>query len=262
MEKMISLKGSKEGYHLYINSDVTFQILMEEVHDMLTSLSKENKSLDEQEKVKEKKEISQEDKRESSDMTAADSSKENETEESNQNVKEEITLRLTIHTGRSLWVEEEKEKMTALIEEQSDFIVEEYVSDVILTDEMEDIFEERRLHVYTDNLRGGQVVEAPVDLLFVGNVQPGAELRAGRHIFIIGNFQGLAHAGVNDDDQAIIVANFNHEAQLRIGDKIQINEQASTPHSNYSFAFINDLNVFEFQDIKEIKNIRSDIDII
>ncbi len=259
---MISLKGSKEGYHLYINSDATFQILMEEVHDMLTSLSKEKEPRDEQENSEEKNEISEEEKSESSDSGEDETSKENEAEKSNQNEEKEITLRLTIHTGRSLWVEEEKEKMTTLIEKESDFIVEEYVSDVILRDEMEEIFDRRRLHVFTDNLRGGQMVEAPVDLLFLGNVQPGAELRAGRHIFIIGDFQGLAHAGVDGDDEAVIVANFNHEAQLRIGDKIQINEQASTPHSGYSFAFINDLHVFEFQDIKEIKNIRSDIDII
>lgn len=261
MEKMISLKGSKEGYHLYINSNVTFQILMEEVYDMLTSLSKEEE-LSEKEGNEEKLEGTETIESELSTINKKKTSQGNETKKIHQGQKKETALRLTIHTGRNLWVEEEKEKMTHLIEQYSDFVVEEYVSDVILKNEMEEIFEKRRLHVYTDNLRGGQVVEAPGDLLFVGNVQPGAELRAGRHIFIIGAFQGLAHAGLNGDNEAIIVANFNHEAQLRIGDKIQINEQASTPHTDYSFAFINDLHVFEFQDIKEIKNVRNGIDII
>jgi len=69
-------------------------------------------------------------------------------------------------------------------------------------------------------VRSGQLIHSNGNIVIVGDVNPGAFLRAAGSIIVMGNMRGVAHAGVNGDYDAFIAA-FNLQAtQLRIGDII------------------------------------------
>src|SRR5690625_3993362 len=67
-------------------------------------------------------------------------------------------------------------------------------------------------------VRSGQVLEVTGDLLLVGDVNPGGKVVATGNIYILGNLRGIAHAGVNGDRNAVIVASYMKPRQLRIDD--------------------------------------------
>lgn len=69
-------------------------------------------------------------------------------------------------------------------------------------------------------VRSGQLINSRGNIVIVGDVNPGAFLRAAGSIIVMGNMRGVAHAGINGDYDAFIAA-FNLQAtQLRIGDII------------------------------------------
>jgi len=65
-------------------------------------------------------------------------------------------------------------------------------------------------------LRSGQSIKYPGHVILVGDVNPGAEIIAGGHIFVWGKMRGLAHAGALGDENALICAIELTPAQLRI----------------------------------------------
>lgn len=64
-------------------------------------------------------------------------------------------------------------------------------------------------------IRSGVILEAPGHLVIVGDVNPGAEVRAGRSIAVLGALRGVAHAGIID--AGWILAIRLDPQQLRIG---------------------------------------------
>lgn len=70
------------------------------------------------------------------------------------------------------------------------------------------------------NLRAGQAVSHDGHLIIVGDVNPGAEVRAEGDITIWGSLRGVAHAGINGDTTAEIRALRLAPIQIRIANAI------------------------------------------
>ena len=69
-------------------------------------------------------------------------------------------------------------------------------------------------------VRSGQVLKVPGDLLLIGDVNPGGTVMAGGNIFVMGILKGIAHAGCNGNEEAVIAASSLKPSQLRIGEHI------------------------------------------
>ncbi len=70
-------------------------------------------------------------------------------------------------------------------------------------------------------LRSGQVLHHPGHVVVIGDVNPGAEIRAGRNVVVWGRLRGTVHAGAGaEGDQAIVCALQLSPTQLRIGNHI------------------------------------------
>ncbi|HWQ30654.1 MAG TPA: septum site-determining protein MinC [Negativicutes bacterium] len=69
-------------------------------------------------------------------------------------------------------------------------------------------------------VRSGQLIQYKGDVVVVGDVNPGAHIKAGGSVIIMGNMRGIVQAGANGDYGAIIVAYKMQPMQLRIGDII------------------------------------------
>lgn len=83
--------------------------------------------------------------------------------------------------------------------------------------------------VICQTLRSGKRITCRGDLVILGNVNPGAEVRATGNVFVLGALMGLAHAGWGSTGPAMIYANQLAPLQLRIGDRVAVrpeNEKA------------------------------------
>ncbi len=70
--------------------------------------------------------------------------------------------------------------------------------------------------VVARTLRSGQKIVHPGSVVVIGDVNPGAQVIAGRDIIILGACRGVAHAGAYGDETATITANRIVATQLRI----------------------------------------------
>ncbi|SFM97396.1 septum site-determining protein MinC [Thermodesulforhabdus norvegica] len=70
--------------------------------------------------------------------------------------------------------------------------------------------------------RSGMRIEAPVDCIILGDVNPGAEVIAGRDIIIFGVLRGMAHAGAMGNRNAKIWALSIEPNQIRIADLVAV----------------------------------------
>lgn len=69
-------------------------------------------------------------------------------------------------------------------------------------------------------LRSGQEVDYNGNIVVIGDVNPGAFLKAKGNIVVLGTLRGVAHAGVGGNYDAIVAAYSLLPMQLRIGDII------------------------------------------
>ncbi len=72
-------------------------------------------------------------------------------------------------------------------------------------------------------LRAGQSMDEPGDLLLLGDVNAGAEVRAVGNVIILGALRGVAHAGAQGDLEAVVYAQEFSPIQVRIADLIALN---------------------------------------
>lgn len=88
-------------------------------------------------------------------------------------------------------------------------------------------------------VRSGQVLTHVGDLLFLGDVNPGGSIQATGSIYVLGALRGLAHAGMQGDERAIISASLFKPTQLRIADVISRPPDEWNDHeSSMRFAYI------------------------
>ena len=73
---------------------------------------------------------------------------------------------------------------------------------------------------FNTTIRSGQVVEYEGNIVIIGDVNPGALIKAWGNIIILGKLRGVAHAGANGNENAYVAADILQPTQLRIGDII------------------------------------------
>lgn len=66
-------------------------------------------------------------------------------------------------------------------------------------------------------VRSGQAIHHPSNIVILGDVNPGAEIIAGKDIIVWGVLRGMVHAGYPDNEEAIVCSLLLAPVQLRIG---------------------------------------------
>jgi septum site-determining protein MinC len=84
---------------------------------------------------------------------------------------------------------------------------------------VEDLGEETALFL-NRTLRSGTRIEFAGHVVVLGDVNPGAEIVAGRNVIIWGRLRGMVHAGSKGNRQAVICALDLSPTQLRIADEV------------------------------------------
>jgi septum site-determining protein MinC len=78
-------------------------------------------------------------------------------------------------------------------------------------------------------LRSGQAIDHVGSVVVIGDVNPGAEIVAGRDIVVWGKLRGTVHAGAVDDETALVCALQFMPSQIRIGSFIACPPDRSRP---------------------------------
>ncbi len=72
--------------------------------------------------------------------------------------------------------------------------------------------------VVKKNLRSGQALVHPGDVIVIGNVHSGAEIMAGGSIVVFGSVRGTLRAGLNEGSQAVIAVLSMQPALIQIAE--------------------------------------------
>lgn len=95
------------------------------------------------------------------------------------------------------------------------------------------------------SLRNGQKIEFEGSVVVVGDVNPGAEIKAGGNIIVLGQLKGMAHAGCKGMTDAFVTAIFMAPVQLRIADIItRFPEENKKGPKPPEYAFIQNGQIF------------------
>ena len=95
------------------------------------------------------------------------------------------------------------------------------------------------------SLRNGQKIEFDGSLVIVGDVNPGAEIKASGNIIVLGQLKGMSHAGCKGMADAFIAAVYMAPVQLRIADIItRFPEENKKGPKPPEYAFIQQGQIF------------------
>ena len=101
---------------------------------------------------------------------------------------------------------------------RSQFIIENHPNNTLNINDKNLNFS--KTHFHQGTLRSGEYLDIHGDLLILGDVNPGAIVRAEGNIIIWGKLLGIAHAGSEGNPQATISALQLKPVQLRIANKV------------------------------------------
>lgn len=134
--------------------------------------------------------------------------------------EEKQDIHVNVELGNRYVTDDQKRELTELIQAKRNLSVHAIRSNIITRQEAAKWAEEKEIISVTSIIRSGQILKVPGDLLLIGDVNPGGKVIAGGNIFIMGKLKGIAHAGFNGNDRAIVAASVMRPSQLRISSLI------------------------------------------
>jgi septum site-determining protein MinC len=125
-------------------------------------------------------------------------------------------IKVHLKIGNRYLPKEREEEICSLIQKKGNFVVESFDCNVISKEQALEWKNNSKITSVVQTVRSGQILEIKGDLLLIGDVNPGASVVAEGNIYILGALKGIAHAGSNGNDEAVIVASVMQPMQLRI----------------------------------------------
>jgi septum site-determining protein MinC len=158
---------------------------------------------------------------------------------SSQTQEENKLITVKVEVGNRYLSETQQEELKDLIRQKRHLIVDEIKTNVVTRVEAEQLRQEKQVVSVAKMIRSGQVIEVTGDLLLIGDVNPGGTVKASGNIFVMGTLKGIAHAGCNGNNEAVIAASVMKPSQLRISDCInRAPDHGSEDETKMECAFI------------------------
>lgn len=167
-----------------------------------------------------------------------------------------------LHLGKRYCTHEQKQQLIEVVENQQNLYVCKVQSDVLTIEESEHLLEATRSEKYVGIVRSGQILRAPGDIIVLGDVNPNGRIEAGGSIYVMGKLKGIAHAGSQGDEQAIISASHFEPTHVLIANRVEVmtNErQFILDHTDQLCAFIGSNGDICYDRIQEARNIRPNL---
>ncbi|CAG7655327.1 septum site-determining protein MinC [Paenibacillus allorhizosphaerae] len=123
-------------------------------------------------------------------------------------------IHVHVKLGSRAVTDEEKDEVRTIISQKGNLLVQSV--------ETQDSERKKSEHGFSSVaivrgiVRSGQTSSHDGNILFLGDVNPGGTIVSTGSIYIMGSLRGMAHAGVDGDDRAVIAASHLRPTQLRI----------------------------------------------
>ncbi|QWU15088.1 septum site-determining protein MinC [Paenibacillus sophorae] len=177
-------------------------------------------------------------------------------EHSHQNILTGPIVHVDVKLGSRSVTEEEKEAVLEILRKPGNLLIRS-----IEAQNAPKPVSGSSLFVMSGILRSGQVLHHKGDLLFLGDVNPGGTITCTGDIFILGALRGMAHAGVEGNEEAVIAASVMAPTQLRIAEIIsRPPDEWETRESSMEFAFLSD-GAMKIDKIHNIVKLRRDLNV-
>jgi septum site-determining protein MinC len=123
-------------------------------------------------------------------------------------------IHVHVKLGSRVIDEQEKEQIRSIISQKGNLLIQSIENQGPRTDGTDEAAKE--IKAIKGMVRSGQTLHHEGNLLFLGDINPGGTIVCTGNIYIMGSLRGMAHAGVDGDEKAIIAASHLRPTQLRI----------------------------------------------
>ncbi|WP_410514323.1 septum site-determining protein MinC [Paenibacillus sp. BR2-3] len=177
-------------------------------------------------------------------------------EHSHQNILTGPIVHVDVKLGKRPVTDEDKEAVLNILKSQGNLLIRS-----VETLEAPKSETGSSLVLMSGMIRSGQVLHHEGNLLFLGDVNPGGAISCTGDIYILGALRGMAHAGIQGNEGAIIAASLMSPTQLRIAEIIsRPPDEWGTRESSMEFAYL--LNgAMQIDKIHNIVKFRPDLNV-
>jgi septum site-determining protein MinC len=164
-------------------------------------------------------------------------------------------IHVQVKLGKRQLVDADKEQIRSLIKSRGNLLVQ-----TIETDKAETMLPlpDLSIKLIYGIIRSGQTVRHEGRVMLMGDVNPGGTILCTGDIYIMGSLRGMAHAGIEGDQEAIIAASHLRPTQLRIAEVIsRPPDEWGIGEAFMEFAYIRD-GVMEIDKINQLQRVRPD----
>ncbi|WP_245732997.1 septum site-determining protein MinC [Salipaludibacillus aurantiacus] len=154
------------------------------------------------------------------------------------------------------------EELESLFSEEMNVSINEIESEVISKEEAEEMKQNMQVTRVVKVIRSGQVLDFKGDLLLIGDVNPGGKVKATGNIYIMGSLRGIAHAGSQGNEEAIICAAEMKPSQLRIASMIRRPPEQNGENSGFEegeCAYLNEEKEMVLDKLQILSKIRPNL---
>lgn len=120
-------------------------------------------------------------------------------------------IHVHVKLGERVVGDEEKDRIRSIIGTKGNLLIQSIESEAAAEPEGDP-----GLKLLKGIVRSGQTLRHEGHLLFMGDVNPGGTIECTGSIYVMGSLRGMAHAGFDGDEGAIIAASYLRPTQLRI----------------------------------------------
>lgn len=156
-------------------------------------------------------------------------------EYSHQNILTGPIIHVDVKLGERIVTEDQKEMILDILKQKGNLLIRS----VEMPEAQQESEDDGRLTTLSGIVRSGQVLHHDGNLLFLGDVNPGGTISCTGDIFILGSLRGMAHAGIEGKEEAIIAASYLAPTQLRIAEIIsRPPDEWENRETSMEFAFL------------------------
>ncbi|PZE19974.1 septum site-determining protein MinC [Paenibacillus xerothermodurans] len=123
-------------------------------------------------------------------------------------------IHVYVKLGSRIATDEQKDMIRDIIGQKGNLLIQSIESQTVvpsaLASDMADI------KLVKGMVRSGQTLVKEGNIMFLGDVNPGGQIISSGSIYILGSLRGMAHAGADGDEKAIVAASHFRPTQLRI----------------------------------------------
>lgn len=174
-------------------------------------------------------------------------------EHSHQNILTGPVTRVTIKTGERVLTAYQEEKLRNVFSAKGNLLIYSIEHDMANKKSKD---KNNTMEIVTGTIRSGQVQQYQGNVLYIGDINPGAVLRATGDIYVLGTIRGIVHAGFEGNKDAIVAASIMEPTQIRIADFISRPIEEEQPRSfKQEFAYVVEDRIFieKIQHLSKIK---------